>query len=116
MLDHDANDVVGVRRDGSSWFAQLGYLFPDTAWEIAARYGMYTTDHDVRRSSVGATEYGVAVNYYIDGHADKLTVDASFISAESDDDFNAFGDVYAGYNPTFDSDGMLIRFQWQLAL
>ena len=114
MWDHDSNDVSSFD-EGSSWFAQLGYLFPDSAWEIAARYGMYSTDH-TNDFQCGAIEYGAAVNYYIDGHADKLTWDASFISPDGDEDFNEFGDVYAGYSPTFESDGMLIRFQWQLAL
>jgi hypothetical protein len=54
------------------------------------------------------------VNYYIDGHGNKLTWDATFITPE--DDGNFFADVYAGYSATDDSDGMLIRFQWQLAL
>jgi hypothetical protein len=112
--DYEEN-VVAFGDDGTSWFAQVGYLFPDSAWEIAARYGGHTTSYQGGGES-GATEWGVAVNYFIDGHANKLTWDATFISPDGDDDFNAFGDVYAGYNPTFDSDGMLIRFQWQVAL
>jgi hypothetical protein len=62
----------------------------------------------------GAHEYAFAVNYFIDGHSDKLTLDASFIQA--DDAGNHFGDVYAGYEPTGTGDGILLRFQWQLAL
>ena len=53
------------------------------------------------------------MNYYIDGHADKVTLDAAFIST---DDINLLTDVYAGYNATLDSDGLLLRLQWQLAL
>ena len=30
----------------TSWLVQVGYLFPDTAWEIAARYDAYTHDFD----------------------------------------------------------------------
>ena len=54
------------------------------------------------------------MNYYIDGHADKVTLDAAFIQA--DDDGNFMADTYAGYNATCDSDAMLLRLQWQLAL
>ena len=54
------------------------------------------------------------MNYYIDGHADKVTLDAAFITA--DDDGNFLADTYAGYNATGDSDAMLLRLQWQLAL
>ena len=44
-------------------------------------------------------EIAAAVNYYIDGHADKVTLDVAFIST---DDFNLLFDVYAGYNATGD--------------
>ena len=104
---------VGRDFDGTSWLVQAGYLFPDTAWEIAARYDAYTFDPS-GPGTFGGTEIGVAVNYYIDGHADKVTLDAAFLSA--DDDGNRLSDTYAGYNTTFDSDAMLLRLQWQLAL
>jgi|GEM_PF-1700305 len=99
--------------DGFSYLIQLGFLFPDTAWEIAARYSAYELDPSGVGSSFSGNEIGVAVNYYIDGHADKVTLDGAFIST---DDFNLLSDVYAGYNATGDSDGLLLRLQWQLAL
>ncbi len=102
--------VDGV--DGFSWFAQAGYLFPGTAWEIAARYGAYEANDATLTWTT--TEIGVAVNYYIDGHADKVTLDASFIS--SDDSGNIFSDTYTGYSATRDSDAVLMRLQWQFAL
>jgi hypothetical protein len=113
-LTWDESDL-GIDAQGSSWFAQLGYLFPDTAWEVAVRYSQYShEDAFLGATQFGATEWAAAVNFYVDGHADKLTLDAAFIQAE--DDGNGLGDVYAGYNPTDDSDAVLIRFQWQLAL
>ncbi len=107
------NSDFGNEFDGASWLVQAGYLFPDTAWEIAARYDAYTFEPS-GSANFGATEIGVAVNYYIDGHADKVTLDAAFIQA--DDDGNLMADTYAGYNATYGSDGMLLRLQWQLAL
>jgi hypothetical protein len=98
--------------DGFSWFAQAGYLFPGTAWELAVRYGAYEANDSTLTWTT--TEVAVAVNYYIDGHADKLTLDASFLSP--DDAGNIFADTYAGYSATFDSDAVLVRLQWQLAL
>ena len=95
--------------DGFSYLIQAGYLFPGTAWEIAARYDHYETDN----FSSSADEIGVAVNYYIDGHADKVTLDVAFITS---DDANTLGDTYAGYSPSYDSDAVMIRLQWQLAL
>ena len=105
-------DNNGTVFDGFSWLVQLGYLFPDTAWEVAARYSAY--EHDPAGAAIfTGNEIGVAVNYYIDGHADKVTLDAAFIST---DDSNILADTYAGYNATGTSDGMMLRLQWQLAL
>jgi hypothetical protein len=114
-LTFDSSDV-GVDAQGYSWFAQLGYLFPDTAWELAVRYGAYNHEDDFFGAGAqgGATEWAAAVNFYIDGHADKLTLDAAFISPEDDGNFHA--DTYPAYHTTGDSDAILIRFQWQLAL
>ncbi len=108
-LENEAGDNL----DGWSYLVQVGYLFPDTAWEIAARYSAYGIEPD-GGPDAGATEYGFAVNYYIDGHADKVTADVTFVSA--DDDGNFLADTYTGYNVTGDSDATLIRLQWQLAL
>ena len=59
----------------------------------------------------------MAVNYYIDGHADKVTLDAAFISPEGDNKAgNFFYALYPAYLPTDQSDGLLLRLQWQLAL
>jgi hypothetical protein len=96
----------------SCWCVQAGYLFPGTAWQVAARYSQVSMD--AMGMTMGAHEFGFAVNYYVDGNADKLTADVSFISA--DDDGNEFADTYAGYNVTGDGDALLFRFQWQLAL
>ncbi|MBL9086247.1 MAG: hypothetical protein JNM10_03825 [Planctomycetia bacterium] len=102
--------------NGFSWLAQAGYLFPGTAWEIAARYSYYEmTFEDQADFMHGGSEIAVGVNYYIDGHADKLSLDVAMITPEGDDDSNALADTYAGYNTTFDSDAILIRLQWQLA-
>ena len=99
--------------DGYSWLVQAGYLFPDTAWEVAARYSAYRGDQANANTGIGGSEIGVAVSYYIDGHADKVTLDAAFIST---DDANILADTYAGYSATGTSDAMMLRLQWQLAL
>jgi hypothetical protein len=69
-----SNSDIGADITGWSALVQIGFLFPDTAWEIAARASIYSGDFDGFEPA--ATEYGIAVNYYIDGHADKLTIDA----------------------------------------
>jgi hypothetical protein len=99
---------------GYSYLGQLGYLFPNTAWEIAARYSLYHVDSDFIATTPGAYEFGGVINYYIDGHSNKLSLDVSWIKVN--DDFNFLADTYAGYNATSTSDAVLVRFQWQLAL
>jgi hypothetical protein len=99
--------------NGFSWMAQVGYLFPGTAWELAARYSYYELEFDGFMH--GGAEMAAAVNYYIDGHSDKLTLDVAFISPDDDGQF-MFSDTYAGYNIIGNSDATLIRLQWQLAL
>jgi hypothetical protein len=114
----NSSDAFGINGTGWSWFAQLGYLFCGTAWEIAGRYGQQSHEFDDNGAGAtetyGASEWGVVINYYIDGHADKLSADVSFITA--DDLGNLNHDVYAGYHVSGDTDAMLVRFQWQLAL
>ena len=106
-----------VDETSTCWCVQAGYLFPGTAWEIAARYSLITMDMGTGPGQMteGAHEFGFAVNYFIDGHADKLTLDVSFLSPDDDGEF-MFSDTYAGYNILGDSDAVLVRLQWQLAL
>ena len=111
-IDWDLADPFADDITGYSMLGQIGYLFPGTAWEIAARYSYYQGGPD--GDEIGGSEIGVAVNYYIDGHADKVTLDAAFISGEENG--HVLADTYAGYEPTYDGDGVLIRLQWQLAL
>jgi hypothetical protein len=116
MSTWDDNGPTGAKLfEANSWFAQLGYLFPNTAWEIAAKYGMYKLDPQSTTTDLSATEYGAVLNYYIDGHSNKLSLDASIITVDGTD-INFFADEYTGYNATGSSDAVLVRFQWQLAL
>jgi hypothetical protein len=112
----DYSDLIaGGPRDvsGTVWLAQVGYLFPDTAWEVAARVDSYTTDIFTTADGT-ATEFAVALNYYLNGHGNKLSVDVSFIDADAD--VLVLPDFYAAYNFLNDDSAILLRFQWQLAL
>ena len=62
------------------------------------------------------TEIAGVVNYYLNGHSNKLSLDVTFLD-ESDDDINFF-DTYTGIQPLpgAEDSAILIRFQWQLAL
>ncbi|MBL9085569.1 MAG: hypothetical protein JNM10_00360 [Planctomycetia bacterium] len=106
-----------VDETSGCWCVQAGYLFPGTAWEVAARYSLITMDMGTGpgKMTEGAHEIGVAVNYFIDGHSDKVTLDVAFISPDDDGEY-MFSDTYAGYNILGESDAVLVRLQWQLAL
>ena len=103
------------------WLVQAGYHFPGTAWEIAARWSAYTRTIETAAGDIEpkTNAFGAAINYYLNGHANKLTLDASFIQAEADGIFGGgYWDTYSGVPLGWGSDGdaMLFRFQWQLAL
>ena len=119
----DESDLITGSVDGWSWLAQVGYLFPNSAWEVAARYSAYEDAGSASGSQTfGGDEWAGAVTYYIDGHSDKVTLDVAYVL--SNDDGNIVSDVYAGYSAgvrgttggNFQSDGILVRLQWQLAL
>ncbi len=100
--------------------AQIGYLFPGTSWEIAARGSWYrrkiTDGTSVEPETITAA---VGVNYYLNGHSNKLQLDFTWIDASADGRAGAgYMDVYPGVPLGFNSDGnsMMFRFQWQLAL
>jgi hypothetical protein len=105
------------------FLVQAGYHFPDTAWEIAARWSYYERDFAGATPDPATNEFGFAINYYLNGHSNKLQVDASFISPEGAPKGGGYYDVYAGVPLGFNSqqfnsqqDAVLLRFQWQLAL
>ena len=115
-------NAAGANLDSTAYLAQLGYHFPGTAWEIAARYSAYDADAAFGGASGAVSEYAFGVNYYLNGHGNKLSIDASFVSG-GDAASVLLGDVYTGYagntglTGTGDNNyGMLLRFQWQLAL
>ena len=114
----DSTDVPGPGDvQSTSWLAQLGFLFPDTAWEIAARASSYDFEFGTTSPSTGdVLEFAFAVNYYLNGHGNKLTVDAAFLDAS--DLAQGIVDFYCVYGGFLqgENSAILLRFQWQLAL
>jgi hypothetical protein len=114
----DLSSGAGGVGDATIWTAlvQLGFLFPDTAWEIAARWSNISIDPVGPTDSITHMEFAGAVNYYLNGHGNKLTLDVAYVQADKDFGFN-FNDLYTGYHSIqADKTGLLVRFQWQLAL
>lgn len=110
-------DIPGEDKiETTAFLAQLGYLFPGTAWEIAGRFSGVNVTQGAFDGTL--TEIAGVINYYLNGHGNKLSVDVTSITAK-DSNLNFF-DVYTGIHPltggaTEDS-SIMIRFQWQLAL
>jgi hypothetical protein len=120
-FDASGSDLGDADESWTIWLAQLGYLFPETAWELAARWSHTTRDvQGIGRPETD--ELAAAVSYYLNGHGNKLTLDVSWITASADGPAAGAGggyyDTYAGVPMGFVSndDGLLVRFQWQLAL
>lgn len=66
-------DSTMLPRNGVGWFAQAGFLIPETPVEIAARYGFNVP---IGGSPVAArSELGAGVNLFFHRHAFKLQLD-----------------------------------------
>ncbi|MFM8278927.1 MAG: porin, partial [Candidatus Limnocylindrus sp.] len=105
---------AGNDHETTALLVQAGYLFPGTAWEVAARYSV-ATDRVAPLDST-LVEMAAVVNYYLNGHANKLSLDVTALTSE-DDDTLSLADPYSGLRtPFIEADDLLVRFQWQLAL
>ncbi len=108
-------DVVftGSDLDATTVLLQMGFLFPGTAWEIAARYSSLSVEGGTQDATL--TEIAGVVNYYLNGHANKLSLDVTLL--DPGDDAIGIPDLYTGLQFVEAGDtGLLIRFQWQLTL
>ena len=151
----DEGDATAANADMThlAYLAQLGYHFPGTAWELAVRYSAYDVDNAAPAFALPATtppaavnptlvsqhplgngtvyEIAFGVNYYLNGHGNKLQLDVALVTG-SDAGSRLLFDPYAGYPGSnvatagagtagalgtgANDYGILIRFQWQLAL
>ena len=102
--------------DVTTWLAQIGYHFTGTAWEIAARASSVDRDPGNVAPDGSLLEYAFGVNYYLNGHGNKMQLDVAFL--EASDDYIGVPVAYPGYQGGFlqENSAVLIRFQWQLAL
>ena len=105
------------------YILQAGYAF-NQHWEIFGRYDQTIFDPDGQAADVEnqVPEITLGVNYYINGHAAKLTADVVYLPNGFDrrlrdangKEFNTTG---AGILPTTpDSNELVARLQFQLLL
>ena len=66
-------DVKGAPRlNNWGWYAQAGFLIPNSQFEIIGRYGTVAWDGDTGLDE--STEWGLGFAYYFDGHPFKIVV------------------------------------------
>ena len=108
-MDDDGVTVPGVG-DSSAWLAQLGHHVVGTAFEVAARWSGYDAEGGM------AQEFALGLNYYLNGHGNKLQLDASYLDADAGAPIIL--DPYAAYSRSLTpgDSAWLLRFQWQLGL
>ena len=103
------------------WLVQLGYHFPGTAWEIAGRWSAYNRTIKAAGGDITpeTNEFSGAINYYLNGHANKIQVDFTYLDPTANGGVGGgWFDAYAGMPLGYASNAAsyLIRLQWQLAL
>jgi len=124
-------NAAGLSVDHVAYLAQLGYHFVGTAWEIAVRWDAYDSDNpnglfgpqQIPLGNGTVSEFGFGVNYYLNGHGNKLQLDVHVVAGDDIgssllfDPYTGYpGDRQGGTGSGADDYGMLFRFQWQLAL
>ncbi|MDQ3440535.1 MAG: OprO/OprP family phosphate-selective porin [Planctomycetota bacterium] len=110
--DIDANDPAGA---GSTYdwgfLVQAGYMFSEK-WEGFARWDVTFLDDELLAGGAEDTinEFTLGVNCYLNGHAAKFTVDASYLPDGSPNNESGIGVLAT------DEESFIFRGQFQLLL
>lgn len=96
----DPDNATKSDEDAEGYYVQAGYLIVPKTVEVAVRYEYFDPNDDA--SADLRQEYGIGVNYFINGHKNKIQVD--FFKIEDD----------AGKTKDGEEDSRL-RIQYQLA-
>lgn len=98
---------------------QGGFFFPDTDWELFARYDGIFADED--RTAGGGDDDNetfstvtVGTNYYWSGHAAKFTFDVQYFIDNANDGLNTVTNREIGYLGSGEDGEVTLRFQFQL--
>lgn len=101
--------------------AQGGFFFPDTDWELFARYdGIFADDERPGVADAGDDDsesfstVTVGTNYYWSGHAAKFTFDVQYFIDNANDGLNTFTNREIGYLGSGEDGEVTLRFQFQL--
>lgn len=103
--DESAYDVGGV--------IQAGYTLDEREqWEVFGRYSLVSLDSGDAEDDDNYHEVTAGVNYYMSGHAAKITVDVVYLP----DGVPSNQDGIAELDPDADTDQFVLRAQFQLLL
>jgi hypothetical protein len=107
----------GVAADGGDTYdwgavAQVGYLIPDTQWEIFGR-GSYIVldDERITAEEDNVIELTAGVNRYFQKHSAKMSIDATYLPNGT-----PVGASGAGIVASDDEDQFVVRGQFQLLI
>jgi len=123
----------GDRVDYTAYLVQVGYHVPRSPWEVAARWSRYAVDNPGvaalplagQQQPLGdgaVSEFAVALNHYLGGYGNKIGLDVAYVQGH-DGAATLLFDPLTGYPGSVGAtgrgdagQGVLVRFQWQLAL
>lgn len=98
--------------------AQGGFFFPDTDWELFARYdGIFSDDDRTAGAGDDSETFStvtVGTNYYWSGHAAKFTFDVQYFIDNLNDGFFTATNREIGYLGSGEDGEVTLRFQFQL--
>jgi len=77
------------------WYAQLGYMIPETTFQLAARYGMLTDDDGLFGGSENDfDEWSLGANYYFKANRAKIQADWTRLTFDPDGGSEIDDDVF----------------------
>jgi hypothetical protein len=107
----DTGDDGGDDSYDWGFLVQAGFML-NTNWELFGRYDMTTFEDDQANGEDTVHEITAGVNYYLKGHAAKVTIDVTWLPSGSPTGVSGAGII----GQTDDDDQFLIRGQFQLLL
>jgi hypothetical protein len=120
FTDNSATAGAGLNDSTTDYglVAQGGFFFPDTDWELFARYDGIFADEDRNAANTDSNDsfstVTVGTNYYWSGHAAKFTFDVQYFIDNAADGLNTVTNREIGYLGSGEDGEVTLRFQFQL--
>jgi len=120
FTDNSADAGNGANNSTTDYglVVQGGFFFPDTDWELFARYDGIFVDDDRNSGNNDSDDsfstVTVGTNYYWSGHAAKFTFDVQYFIDNANDGLNTSANADIGYLGSGEDGEVTLRFQFQL--